>query len=195
MITKPQGQYHHGNLAESLVEYGLQELDQQGLDKISLRALARSAGVSATAAYKHFDGKDDLVTAIRRAAHQRFVDSIAKASNSSKDPEQSMMAMGVAYLQFADQHPYWFDLIFANASDLNQSPEANAAVQLFTQAAKALNPSLDDDSLRIAILQGHALIHGLAVLNRQGLLGHGSHPGLSPEIIALIFERTRSGWR
>lgn len=191
MFSKPQGQYHHGQLAESLVEAALDELQKHSLDKLSLRALARQAGVSATAAYKHFASKDDLVAAVRAAAFQRFVLAIEVAGQSRENPDLSMVAMGMAYLNFAEQHANWFDLIFSAPA-----PESNDddATKLFTQAALALNPNLCGDELQVAMLQGHALIHGLAVLRRQGMLGKDKHPELSPEIIEKIFIRTRQGW-
>ncbi len=191
MLTKPRGKYHHGQLAEALIGTALEELDKHSLDKLSLRGIARQVGVTATAAYKHFASKEDLVAAVREAAFMAFVSTIRQAAESSPVAEQSMIAMGMAYLDFAEQHANWFDLIFSAPAPNSQD---DAATQLFTQAALALNPKLADQDLQVSILQGHALIHGLAVLRRQGMLGNGHHPELTPDLIERIFVRTRQGW-
>jgi AcrR family transcriptional regulator len=56
--------YHHGNLRAELLDTALQRLHEEGVEALSLRALARSVGVSQTAPYRHFSDKNDLLAAL-----------------------------------------------------------------------------------------------------------------------------------
>jgi len=64
--------YHHGNLAEALVDEGLHMAAEGGPEAVVLREVARRVGVSATAAYRHFAGQADLIDAVKHAALDRL---------------------------------------------------------------------------------------------------------------------------
>jgi AcrR family transcriptional regulator len=99
--------YHHGNLKPALIAAALKEIAHEGPEKFSLRGVARRAGVSAPAVYRHFQDKDDLLAAVAADCYERFgemiVASAAKASPG--DPLEQFRATGIAVVQFAVAHP------------------------------------------------------------------------------------------
>jgi AcrR family transcriptional regulator len=72
--------YHHGNLHEALLQHGDDELREQGTENLSLRQIAKRAGVSHNAPYRHFRDKDDLVDQILERSLQQLADQILNAS-------------------------------------------------------------------------------------------------------------------
>lgn len=192
--VKPQGQYHHGKLAQSLIDAGMNTVAEHGSQALSLRKLALSIGVSATAAYKHFDSKLALSDAIRHAIKAKFDEQIEAAYMSQQDPHQRMFNMGKAYLNFARQHPKWFDFLFSGPLE-PQAEAPSAPESLFFKATSDMSPQpMDDEALMIAAMQGWALVHGLATLERQNFIGSVC-PQLDDQLLSAIFARTLAGWR
>src|SRR5690606_5227487 len=76
---REQRPYHHGNLAEALVATGLDMAAEGGPDAVVLREVARRLGVSATSAYRHFDGQAGLMEAIKTASLQRLAEHMRAA--------------------------------------------------------------------------------------------------------------------
>jgi AcrR family transcriptional regulator len=107
--------YHHGELRETLMEAALASIAAHGTEKLSLRALAREAGVSATAPYRHFPSKQSLLAALAeegfRELRARF-DIVAAAPHS--DLESRLLALGMVYIEFALEHPTTFELMFGS---------------------------------------------------------------------------------
>lgn len=194
MQIKPEGQYHHGKLARSLIDAGKKAVAQSGSSSLSLRKLAHSIGVSATAAYKHFDSKAALSDAIRLDIKRDFDTFIAQAYSDHQDPGLRMYEMGKAYLTFARNNPLWFDFLFSGPVDQATSDE-NPSESLFFKATQEMSSSaMSEQDLMIAAMQGWALIHGLATLERQQFIGSVC-PNLDDDLLRAIFQRTLQGWR
>lgn len=125
--------YHHGDLPEVLMQTALQEIERVGVQNLSLRALARAAGVSATAPYRHFPSKRCLLAALAtrgfRQLGQVMQTELKKemqlvAPAQSTDPgerrgqvERQLLAMGLAYLAFAEAYPTTYQLMFGSVLD------------------------------------------------------------------------------
>ncbi|HAR31656.1 MAG TPA: TetR family transcriptional regulator [Gammaproteobacteria bacterium] len=111
----PVRAYHHGDLRETLMEAALASIAAHGTEKLSLRALAREAGVSPTAPYRHFSSKESLLAAIAEAGYvrlfERFESVVAAAQG---DLESRLLAIGMAYLEFALEHPARYELMFGS---------------------------------------------------------------------------------
>lgn len=113
--TFPSRAFHHGNLRQDLIHAALAVPDIEGL---SLRQLAASLGVTAAAAYRHFDSREDLLFEVARCGfdrlRQRFASAfdIAAPPSDAQEARQRLVRLAQAYLQFADDEPALWRLIF-----------------------------------------------------------------------------------
>lgn len=106
--------YHHGHLREELIRRGLDALEQEGAEALSLRALSESAGVSKTAPYRHFKDKEEFLGALAdegyRLLHEALAASIAPGRKRRR-AETPVGAMGRAYMAFAVSRPALYRLM------------------------------------------------------------------------------------
>jgi AcrR family transcriptional regulator len=168
--------YHHGDLRAALLSAGMAALDVAPVEALSLRALAREAGVSATAVYRHFPDKDALLAALALAALDRMgrdQQAAADAVPASAGPEAAFCATGAAYVRFAIQHPALFRLIWrtAPAGDVLSGPieSAEVAMQCLRRSVAAVLPTgASPQQQRDLALRCWALVHGLAMLVLEG---------------------------
>ncbi|MEF7614478.1 TetR/AcrR family transcriptional regulator [Aquincola sp. MAHUQ-54] len=171
--VKPEGQWHHGNLRESLIQWGTHLIDTQGIEAMSLRAAAKLAGVSQGAPAHHFGDKKGLLAAI---AAQGFRDLVALrhkrlAAVDPHDGPARLRAVMLAYVDFAQAHPARFHLMcgpfFDRRDDYPELTEAGtASYALLRSVVVPLLPAgrragLSDDDLAFAVW---ATTHGLATL-------------------------------
>src|SRR5271155_758037 len=97
--------YHHGNLRETLVSEGVKLIEEKGVNGLTLREIGVRAGVSRTAAYRHFGDKSELLAAISEAAFTEFATALQGAVDTAAGNSYARMdAMGRAYLKFAADH-------------------------------------------------------------------------------------------
>src|ERR1700678_3123762 len=92
--------YHHGDLSRALVAAGRRILEAEGPAALSLRAVAREAGVSPAAPYHHFKDKSDLLAAVAEEGWHELGDAIAKGRTVATDPRLALHEIGVAYVTF-----------------------------------------------------------------------------------------------
>ncbi len=114
-----RGQYHHGDLRNALVAAALKLVARRGVEGFSLREAARAVGVSSAAAYRHFDDKSALLSAlaldglVRLAA--RMEEAIARApgaAGTAAHAAAELAAIGEAYVEFAVANPSHFRVMF-----------------------------------------------------------------------------------
>jgi AcrR family transcriptional regulator len=144
------------------------------IDAISLRAVARRAGVSATAVYRHFDDHLELLRQSVDYCWATFYARLEDASAGHDDPFVAFRAMGDAYVAFALDRPGQYRVLFSNKVDLGDgdAPGGMAAFQLLVDAVQAMLDALDDDRDAFFVaVQVHTWIHGMVDLC-------GSHPDL-----------------
>ncbi len=169
--------YHHGDLGSSLIRAGLAVLEHAPPEDLSLRALARSSGVSATAVYRHFPDKDALLGAMalsaldEMAALQRAAgeEAAAAADGAEAGPQAVLKALGVAYVRFAIAHPQWFRLIWqmippGNMLDSPTEQAHQGMAGLQRAVAGVLPQDADGETRRATALHCWAVVHGLAML-------------------------------
>ncbi len=105
--------YHHSNLRAALVESGLELIAEEGEQALTLRALARRAGVSHTAPYRHFPDKTALLAAIAEEGFHAMTDAMQAATQTAgEDPLARFRAQGRAYMEFARARPARFRVMF-----------------------------------------------------------------------------------
>ena len=112
--------YHHGDLRNALVDAGLNLIEQVGAEAFSLREVAREVGVSANAAYRHFDSKGALLTAIAVSGFERLSSAMQEAMfaarpNGGTKSVARFNAAARAYVELAHKNPQLYGLMFGSA--------------------------------------------------------------------------------
>jgi AcrR family transcriptional regulator len=175
--------YHHGDLRRALLREAAEILRSEGLAALSLRETARRAGVSAAAPYAHFPDKAALVAALAERGFRLLVLALRRAfKESARDPLRRLTAMTTAYVQFAVEHPAFFQIMFGSERPaIERHPELHEAAHdasgvmlaaiIDCQQAGRVEPG---DPLQLALF-GWVVIHGLSVLLLAGMM-----PGATP---------------
>ena len=109
--------YHHGALAEAMVEQALVSVRAHGADQVSLRGIAQSLDVSPSAAYNHFTDKDDLLRAVGACGLAALDERMARAlaahpADTAEAARARFAGLGRAYLGFAIDETHLFQLTF-----------------------------------------------------------------------------------
>lgn len=106
--------YHHGALRSALVEASIDLARQGGPDRVILREAARAAGVSHSAAYRHFADREALLAEVSRYARNELATEMRRRVNRAKDPRRRLRAVGTAYVDFALTEPGLFRTAFTS---------------------------------------------------------------------------------
>jgi AcrR family transcriptional regulator len=154
--------YHHGDLRRVLLDTAIEAITQAGPAAVSLRDLARRAGVSHAAPAYHFGDKAGLLTAIAADGFRRLAATLREAYASTG----SFLEVGVAYVRFAVTNRAHFEVMFRPELYRRHDPELMAARQasralLYGPIAGGTDPGPED--LRVAVA-AWSLVHGLATL-------------------------------
>lgn len=109
--SKKSDTYHHGDLRSALLDMALKMLKTQSPDQLSLRELARKAGVSQAAPYRHFKDKAELFAAISVQGFDLKYNMMRTAIESHTDPRDKIFACALAYFNMGLMHPQHFNLM------------------------------------------------------------------------------------
>jgi AcrR family transcriptional regulator len=177
---KPPAQYHHGDLRNVLLEAAETLLERQGPAGLSLREVARSAGVSHAAPYRHFRDKAALLQALSRRGFERLRHAIEYASAGAlQNPEQQLVEAGVAYVREAARHPEMSHLMFGG---VQPGPAGAASQAAFDALAEIIRAGIARGAFRQRDAEELALaawtsMHGLAMLAAGGQLPVSARDG------------------
>ncbi len=106
--------YHHGDLRAALIDAALEVIAEVGPLGLTIRAVARRAGVSHAAPYRHYTGKDELILAVVEHGFELLDQAMAQARAAAPDdPLAQFAAAGAAYLDFALQSPMYYRVMFS----------------------------------------------------------------------------------
>lgn len=192
MDAKKEKNYHYGNLKETLIEQGIAMIHKEGIAKFSLRKLAKTVGVSATACYNHFENADALMQEMLSYIIDKFANSLETAIE--KNPYNSVtISMGVAYVEFFAEHRHYFTLLFENESfciniteDEIQCNSSFKPFDIFAEGAKRgmKELNIDEKEWRDDLLAMWAIVHGLAAMaNMEGIQYDGDWGELTASIL------------
>jgi AcrR family transcriptional regulator len=107
--------YHHGHLRAVLLTAALRALRRGGPSALSLRALAREAGVSSAAPYRHFRTKTALLDALAAEGYARLLGALGQSLEQHPGlPRRQFHAAAQVYVRFADTHPEWLRLMLTH---------------------------------------------------------------------------------
>lgn len=168
--------YHHGDLREALLAEVARIIRERGLEFLSLREVARAAGVSHGAPAHHFKDKAGLLTAFAAQGYQRMARSIvaAAAATGGKDGAAALEALGIAYVHFAVENPEQFGVMFRPGAldegnpDLELAREAAYGVLLSTMHRCQREGLLEGTDVELAGVLAWASMHGIAGLMLSG---------------------------
>jgi AcrR family transcriptional regulator len=159
--------YHHGDLKRALTQAALGLVQEKGPKGFTLREVARRAGVSAAAPYRHFADKAQLLAAVAAQGFVQLHETLSATAAKTADPTTQVLDMGRAYVRWAVTHPDYYQVMFGSELD-KSDPE------LLTAGSRAF-----DDLLEAIVRCQHAiagptwsLLHGVASLTIGSDLTH-----------------------
>ena len=169
VLEKPAA-YHHGNLRETLLQAADLLLTERGAQGLTLRDVAKAAGVSHAAPYHHFASLNDLLAAVAERAFISLGDAIEQAA-SAQDPTERLMQVAEAYVACARARPAHFRLMFGPLlAQKNDYPLFKAAASRAFGALLAAACAYDAKNGPELALCGWSLSHGLSNLIIDGAL-------------------------
>src|SRR3569832_2226044 len=114
--------YHHGDLRRALIDAARRILEAEGPSALSLRAVAREAGVSPAAPYHHIKDKAELLDAVAQEGWDMLNVTMARAK-AEAEPGARLNALGIAYVCFARENPALYRVMYDAARDKEALPE------------------------------------------------------------------------
>lgn len=180
---KPEAKaYHHGDLRQALLAAARLELHETGWQGLSLRSVARRAGVTHTAAYHHFRDKQALLATIAAEGFVALDRCMAAAmEDAGADPLDRLLGSGTGYLRMATDDPQAYDLMFNGCGDIADEG-SEVGLQLHkvgadpflrlcnaVEAARTATGATAGDPVGDALLFWE-VVHGCAMLARSGQL-------------------------
>jgi AcrR family transcriptional regulator len=172
--------YHHGDLKNALIQAGIEILSKEGVNAMSLRKVARRAGVSHAAPYAHFADKQALVAAISTEGYRKLYDKVYNAAQNHRgDPLRQLVEGAWAYVEFALNDSEHFRITLSGVVEKEKEYPAyveisqkgfRLVVQLVEACQKAgvLNEGPPD--LMAASVWG--LVHGFVSLILENQISH-----------------------
>lgn len=178
-----------GDLPTKLVAAAL-DLLESGTEDLSLRAVARAAGVSAMAPYRHFADKSALLAAVADRGFAALHDCLA-AADSDPEPRAALLAQGLAYVAFARARPTLFRLMFGDQLGPAKQPPVAGDANAYDVLARRVASLVPDDA-QSATLACWSVVHGLATLVLDGRLA-GLDPDQERRALALFMLQLGNG--
>lgn len=168
--------YHHGNLAEALIEAALELIRQFGPAGFSFAEVTRAVGVSPAAPYRHFRDRDALMAEVARRGFDKFAALLSKAWNNGRpDSTTALKNVGKAYLSFARAEPAYYAAMFEARlpSDMSQElrKASDQAFSVLREASETLILEMPENRRPPALMMSlhvWAMSHGIASLFGRG---------------------------
>ena len=167
--------YHHGNLKPALLRAAVELIAEVGPAAFTLREVARRAGISHNAPYRHFREKDELLAAVATEGFERLADALGKPGKGTRarNPNPALcrfQASGLAYIRFALRSPEHLLVMFDWPLAPDRYPELSAAAKRafsvlveLVEAAQREGSLPSGDPLALACI-AWSLVHGVAKL-------------------------------
>ena len=173
-------------LKDACIEAAQAVIAEHGIEKLSLRDVARRLNVSHQAPYKHYPSRDHLLAEVIRRCFRRFTVAL-NSRNRSDDPIEDMRALGISYLSFALQNPLEYRLMFGTPwPQVQVSPELVIDCQhSFNVLREALTPLYAGTGAEADVIDADAMfvwssMHGLATILQSQVM---QHLDLKPDVI------------
>ncbi|MEZ0340548.1 TetR/AcrR family transcriptional regulator [Mycobacterium sp. pV006] len=173
--------YHHGDLRATILSHAAVLVAERGADGVSLRELARAAGVSHAAPAHHFTDRRGLFTALAAQGWRMLADAL-----SGSRPE--FLDAALAYVRFATDNPGHYAVMFDRSLVDPTDPELRAARDAAGTELAAGVETLDDprarEDPRAAGLAAWSLVHGFVMLHLNDVVAVGDDPVATAQRVA-----------
>ena len=178
MTGEREDGYHHGHLRRALLDAAMELVRERGIDGLSLREVARRAGVSHAAPYHHFADRGDLVSALVVESFQRFEATFREAAARTRGSHlDRVRAIGRAYVRFAFDDPARFTLMWRpelrtveDDSPVDEAGLASYQVLIDEVDAGQRAGEVVGGDVGLLSLAAWSTVHGLATLMVDGPL-------------------------
>ena len=167
VATEPRP-YHHGDLRRALIDAARRLLEAEGPSALSLRAVAREAGVSPAAPYHHFKDKGELLDAVGHEGWEMLNQALTNARAQADGLPDKMAGLGVAYVVFARDNPSLYRVMYDGSRDREDLPmnfqmaNDTAYCQVRDTLVEAGADPADEIALELATTAAWCAAHGLA---------------------------------
>lgn len=179
-VKKETATYHHGNLRRALIDAALAMIGESGVKSLSIREVAKKAGVSHAAPYRHFKDKDELLSAVAIEGFDMVIrDTFRRFDQHKDDPLARFQESGLAYIDFATSCPSHYRVMFASGEH-HTSPALDersreAFMILYTCIGECQSQNLirPHDTFELA-MAAWSIVHGYAMLVIDGFIKNPS---------------------
>jgi AcrR family transcriptional regulator len=176
----PEKSYHHGDLKNALIQAGIEILAREGVSGLSLRKVARQAGVSHAAPYAHFADKQALIAAISTEGHKKIFTRIASILEQyPNQPLWQLVETAWAYAGFGFEEPAHFKITFSGVIEkerdypaLVEMTEKNFEMLRKIVASCQSEGILDPGKPDLIAVGVWGLVHGFVSLIHEGQISH-----------------------
>lgn len=145
---KQDKKYHHGDLRNELIRIAAEMLADGGVEALSLRDVAKRAGVSHNAPYQHFADKEALIAAIAQQGFQRLSEAVDAAVASASDAPARLIAVGRAYVGFMAGHPAYLQVMFGAFPHTHYPDLAQTALDTLNRLVQIVREGQADGTIR-----------------------------------------------
>ncbi|OUD08572.1 TetR family transcriptional regulator [Marivivens niveibacter] len=176
MTAQEKKRYHHGDLRRVILDTAMTMLAEPAGVNFTLRAVARRAGVSHSAPYKHFEDKAALLTEMALVGFDQLTAALDNSVQVAPEGFRSkFFAAAAAYIDFARQNPSLYRLMFGGEFGTISAHLDPRALKTFDFAVKLIEQGQQEGQVRERPLKGQATacwaqIHGLTMLELNSLL-------------------------
>jgi len=190
-LRKKPADYHHGDLEPALIAAARAILEKEGIEALSLRAVARTVGVSPAAPYHHFADKDALLAAVAAEGFRELTAAMEQRMTRETEPTKRFLGTGAGYVAFAAANPALFRLMFGGSglrfsSHADLSTAGMAAYDVLSKAAgeAAIAVGRDPATIPMTMLTAWSLVHGIAMLILDAEVAPEAFGARDPEALA-----------
>jgi AcrR family transcriptional regulator len=176
--------YHHGSLRSALIDAGMALTREGGPDRVILREAARAAGVSHSAAYRHFADREALLAEVSRYARSELAAQMRRRIDRAADPVGRLVAVGTAYVDFALAEPGLFRTAYGShptaGSETNPPATGGTATHIDSDEPSEIVDHVLDQVQSAGLMEANrrpgaaiaawSAVHGLASLLVDGPL-------------------------
>jgi AcrR family transcriptional regulator len=183
------------DLREACLDEALAIIRESGIEKLSLREVARRLGVSHQAPYRHYPSRDHLLSVLVDRLFREFDAHLGQAGETD-DPRADLGAMGQLYLDYALRNPLEYRLMFGarlpSPEDHPEMLECGCAAfdRLRAGIARILRADVGDPAVTLEAMFVWSTIHGLAsILDTDAMAGLGIEPSLQEQVERHVLAR------